>query len=234
MMGQHQISNCVICCESKPFGIHCAECHFTCRNCLSLYVKSCCDEAGTLLDNELEIKCPEFDCEGSTWDAKSLKNHITASAYHSLVTALTTLKEQSNLLASVGAVKVAEPSLSKSIVNCLNIACPKCDTVLDQTPDGCCAIRCHRCAAYFCWLCFAVCADNLDCHNHVTSCSLNSARREPFVPQPLVAAAHKRHKIGKIRQALRDHKSGKTRSGAEALQEVELLLRMNDISLSDL
>jgi len=38
-------------------------------------------------------------------------------------------------------VKPLSPSIIQDLVETLNITCPRCNAVLDPTPDGCCSVR---------------------------------------------------------------------------------------------
>lgn len=123
-------------------------------------------------------------------------------------------------------------ALRNALVDCLNITCPSCSIVLDQTPDGCCAVRCPHCATFFCWLCFSVQSNSSKCHAHVPACKLNSAaQKEVFVPQKVVAAAHRSHKIGRMRSAVQTHRTwlGKKEVKVVLKEELIAVLGMNGI-----
>jgi hypothetical protein len=232
-------STCNICFESKSQYITCDLNHVVCKLCLSSYVQSCCEDIGRLKDNGNTIRCPELRCTAKAWSTKSLKHNVDKTIYKLFESTLEQ-SMQSNMPTKSEEVLVIPASLTISIVDCLNISCPKCENVLDQTPDGCCAIRCNRCAVYFCWLCFEVSLNSATCHAHVSSCKYNSVRREPFVPQSSVDAAHRAYRLQKIRAVLQtfcqfnDSEQWNTNKFVRrAVKDTEALLKMNHITIDD-
>jgi hypothetical protein len=95
----------------------------------------------------------------------------------------------------------------KLILDCLCLKCPNtsCRSVLDPTPDGCCAMKCLHCGTFFCWLCFSVHKTSPACHEHVRNDCVHNAGPSAgsvFVNNVCVRTAHKRLRIATIHSLL--------------------------------
>ena len=86
----------------------------------------------------------------------------------------------------------------------LNAQCPAsfCRAVLDQSPDGCCAMRCTQCGTHFCWLCGAISPCSGSTHSHVRRCIESPQPGSVFLPQRDVDAALRQQRLMALRRAL--------------------------------
>ncbi len=103
---------------------------------------------------------------------------------------------------SVGTDTIGKSALALA-TDALSLKCPRCHCVVDQNPDGCCAMRCGRCGGDFCWLCLASSASSNACHQHVRQCPQSDHQGLVFVPQRSRDKAHKRLRILAVRESLR-------------------------------
>lgn len=168
IVNQNFTSGCCVCLESKGKGIRCSNEHFICNECFTPYVTSIVSDGGKFVDAGYTICCPIPHCISTPWnshhirlllDGKSLETYIDALVKHANISHQT---DQQNM-----------SDHKQTVLDALNIGCPKCHALIDPTPDGCCAMRCLHCSCYFCLLCLHTSPDSPSCHLHVSKCPRN-------------------------------------------------------------
>lgn len=195
---------CSICLDVKTHlgrnAVDCAHHHSTCRQCFKNYVIAMCGSSGWLKDHSFVISCPVHDCNAA-WTFPQLRSVADCCAQDAYVNGLIKYCKVSSHKETL---TTSCDALYNTVLECLNFKCPSCQVVLDPTPDGCAAIRCLKCATYFCWMCFEISATSTVAHRHVTLCKFNTLGLV-FPSSSNVLAAHKQYKLRNIQHTLESH-----------------------------
>ena len=185
--------NCICCFDEPDIYVCCSKSHAICGGCFSLYVESELNkELVVLSKSKAALKCPDPRCSYE-YSMKQVVNHGGEHIAALWKSVLMKLGELDVHLSQKGAVKRHE-NLLRDVDEALNLQCPSCSAVfLDY--DGCDAVKCHACPAYFCGLCLVACQDSSDAHRHAAICSGKSGY---FSTVELKAKKHREHKQSKL------------------------------------
>jgi len=193
MLAANEERTCIICFTDAELGggIECASSdgegppHFTCCECLSLYVVE--EVSGVNLPRFSErggIRCAAPTCAARVFTDGALARSLPDDTFSTYAEAKQKLAEQRinaelernfearlaterQRFATVNADESARRARQHIVERILTLACPRCgQAFLDF--NGCFALTCSRCQAGFCAYCLADCGT--DAHAHVASC----------------------------------------------------------------
>ncbi len=197
---------CVICFEETKDGLKCKFNHLICQECVTPLINSVITDVGRLKDQSYGIRCPSIEngvqCQSDCFNASVLRKFCDSDTLDRYVKVITDICRQKNDSTS------PRPELSESVIpkllDALNLRCPnkQCRTVMDPSPDGCCAVRCAACATYTCFLCFRACKDSTSCHQHVRDCVYSPKPDELFISESDRKPALKRIRVLALREVL--------------------------------
>jgi hypothetical protein len=222
------LRQCLVCLDKSCSALHGLFCHrpdsgtdstqhFVCGDCFEPLVRSVCEDGGKLRDARFAIVCPVPQCR-RPWSTSEVTRLLLAGHHKDTldlyVSTLTAAAERANSSAgsSSSSSSLSGPvgeGISAAVVRrllaeALSLRCPSplCAAVLDQRPDGCCAMRCVHCGVFFCWLCFQLQATNQACHDHVRFCARNPVANTLFLSEPHQRATLRLLRLEKIHKSL--------------------------------
>ena len=176
--------SCVVCFDAVPAAA--ARCsdgeHALCDDCFTAHVEALTDVR--LAAGRGRVPCPCNDWHGGSFGTEAIADVYTRKGQPR---ALERYLERALPKAPVPAQLTGEiEALGARLAELLSIRCPRCDVVVDPTPDGCRAMRCGHCGSYFCWVCFQLEVTNTRLHHHV-----QLAHGDLYLHQRGVDAAHR-------------------------------------------
>lgn len=199
-------AKCVICFEETKDGLKCKFNHLVCQECVTPLINSVVSDVGRLKDQCYDIRCPWIEngtqCRSESFNASVLRDYCDSDTLDRYVKVITDICRQNDHMTS----SKIEPckSVMPKLLDALNLRCPnhQCRTVMDPSPDGCCAVRCAACATYTCFLCFQACPDSTACHQHVRDCAYSPKPNELFISEIDRIPALKRIRVLALREVL--------------------------------
>ena len=150
--------HCVVCFdESEAERVtRCPRGHVVCDGCLLQYVEALPEFR--LQAHGFRVPCFERAC--GTFSVGALAGAYVRAGEPKLLERFLErccalpAEERSAEAAGLDAQRSRVEVLAQQLFLAISLRCPSCDNVVDPSPDGCRAIECAVCGAYFCWLCF--------------------------------------------------------------------------------